>query len=76
MEKLCTNKNHSYKHNEQINKQNIDKSVITKQNKDDLTYLIPLKRVLQSSVKSIRKCKKNPYIINQNHIVKSFLDKF
>jgi hypothetical protein len=24
MEKLCTNKNHSYKHNEQINKQNID----------------------------------------------------
>ena len=22
MEKLCTNKNHSYKHNEQINKQN------------------------------------------------------
>jgi hypothetical protein len=26
MEKLCTNKNHSYKHNEQINKQNIDNS--------------------------------------------------
>jgi hypothetical protein len=25
MEKLCTNKNHSYKH-EQINKQNIDNS--------------------------------------------------
>jgi hypothetical protein len=24
MEKLCTNKNHSYKHNEQINNQNID----------------------------------------------------
>ena len=24
--KLCTNKNHSYKHNEQINKQNIDNS--------------------------------------------------
>ena len=24
MEKLFTNKNHSYKHNEQINKQNID----------------------------------------------------
>jgi hypothetical protein len=24
MEKLCTNKNRSYKHNEQINKQNID----------------------------------------------------
>jgi len=24
MEKLCTNKNHSYKHNEQINKQNIN----------------------------------------------------
>jgi hypothetical protein len=24
MEKICTNKNHSYKHNEQINKQNID----------------------------------------------------
>jgi hypothetical protein len=24
MFKLCTNKNHSYKHNEQINKQNID----------------------------------------------------
>ena len=24
MEKVCTNKNHSYKHNEQINKQNID----------------------------------------------------
>ena len=24
MEKLCTNKNYSYKHNEQINKQNID----------------------------------------------------
>ena len=24
MDKLCTNKNHSYKHNEQINKQNID----------------------------------------------------
>ena len=23
MEKLCTNKNHSYKHNEEINKQNI-----------------------------------------------------
>jgi hypothetical protein len=26
MEKLCINKNHSYKHNEQINKQNIDNS--------------------------------------------------
>ena len=26
MEKLCTNKNHSYKHNEKINKQNIDNS--------------------------------------------------
>jgi hypothetical protein len=26
MEKLCTNKNRSYKHNEQINKQNIDNS--------------------------------------------------
>ena len=26
MEKLCTNKNHSYKHNEQINKQNTDNS--------------------------------------------------
>jgi hypothetical protein len=26
MVKLCTNKNHSYKHNEQINKQNIDNS--------------------------------------------------
>ena len=26
MEKLCTNKNHSYKHNEQIKKQNIDNS--------------------------------------------------
>jgi hypothetical protein len=26
MEKLCTNKNHSYKHNEQINKHNIDNS--------------------------------------------------
>jgi hypothetical protein len=26
MEKLCTNKNYSYKHNEQINKQNIDNS--------------------------------------------------
>jgi hypothetical protein len=26
MEKLCTNKNHSYKHNEQINKQNVDNS--------------------------------------------------
>jgi hypothetical protein len=26
MEKLCTNKNHSYKYNEQINKQNIDNS--------------------------------------------------
>ena len=26
MEKLCTHKNHSYKHNEQINKQNIDNS--------------------------------------------------
>jgi hypothetical protein len=26
MEKWCTNKNHSYKHNEQINKQNIDNS--------------------------------------------------
>ena len=26
MEKLCTNKNHSYKHDEQINKQNIDNS--------------------------------------------------
>jgi hypothetical protein len=26
MEKLCTNKNHSYKHNEEINKQNIDNS--------------------------------------------------
>ena len=26
MEKLCTNKNHSYKHNEQINKPNIDNS--------------------------------------------------
>ena len=25
-EQLCTNKNHSYKHNEQINKQNIDNS--------------------------------------------------
>jgi hypothetical protein len=24
MEKVCTNKNHSDKHNEQINKQNID----------------------------------------------------
>jgi hypothetical protein len=24
--KLCTNKNHSYKHNEQINNQNIDNS--------------------------------------------------
>ena len=26
MFKLCTNKNHSNKHNEQINKQNIDNS--------------------------------------------------
>ena len=26
MFKLCTNKNQSYKHNEQINKQNIDNS--------------------------------------------------
>jgi hypothetical protein len=26
MAKLCTNKNHSYKHNEQIKKQNIDNS--------------------------------------------------
>jgi hypothetical protein len=26
MFKLCTNKNHSYKHNEQINKQQIDNS--------------------------------------------------
>ena len=26
MVKLCTNKNHSYKHNEQINKQSIDNS--------------------------------------------------
>ena len=26
MEKFCTNKNNSYKHNEQINKQNIDNS--------------------------------------------------
>ena len=26
MGKLCTNKNRSYKHNEQINKQNIDNS--------------------------------------------------
>jgi hypothetical protein len=26
MEKLCTNKNDSYKYNEQINKQNIDNS--------------------------------------------------
>jgi hypothetical protein len=26
MEKWCTNKNHSYKHNEQINKQNIHNS--------------------------------------------------
>ena len=26
MVKLCTNKNHSYKHNEQINSQNIDNS--------------------------------------------------
>ena len=26
MEKLCTNKNHSYKDNEQIHKQNIDNS--------------------------------------------------
>jgi hypothetical protein len=26
MEKLCTNKKCSYKHNEQINKQNIDNS--------------------------------------------------
>ena len=26
MFKLCTNKNHSYKHNEQINKRNIDNS--------------------------------------------------
>jgi hypothetical protein len=26
MFKLCTNKNHSYKHNEQINNQNIDNS--------------------------------------------------
>ena len=24
MEKVCTNKNNSYQHNEQINKQNID----------------------------------------------------
>jgi hypothetical protein len=26
MEKLCTNENHSYKHNKQIKKQNIDNS--------------------------------------------------
>jgi hypothetical protein len=26
MDKLCTSKNQSYKHNEQINKQNIDNS--------------------------------------------------
>ena len=26
MEILCTNKNHSYKHNKQINNQNIDNS--------------------------------------------------
>ena len=26
MEKLCTNKNHSYKHNEEIKSQNIDNS--------------------------------------------------
>jgi hypothetical protein len=32
MEKLCTNKNHSYKHNEQINKQNIDNSECFGQN--------------------------------------------
>ena len=37
---------------------------------------------IQSSVKSIGKCKKNPYIISQDHIffqkiiVKSFLDRF
>ena len=26
MEKVCTNKKHSYQHNEQINRQNIDNS--------------------------------------------------
>jgi hypothetical protein len=35
-----------------------------------LFFLIKLTEIIkiQSSVKSIGKCKKNPYIINQNHI--------
>ena len=34
MEKLCTNKNHSYKHNKQINKQNIENFECFGVNKD------------------------------------------
>jgi hypothetical protein len=58
MEKLCTNKNHSYKHNEQINKQNIDNSECF-----GVKY-VKIYHIQQSSVKNIRKCKKK-FLYNQ-----------
>jgi hypothetical protein len=46
MRKLCTNKNRSYKHNEQINKQNIDNSecfgvkFVTNLSRNDFSIII------------------------------------
>jgi hypothetical protein len=46
MRKLCTNKNRSYKHNEQINKQNIDNSecfgvkIYTNLSRNDFSIII------------------------------------
>jgi hypothetical protein len=40
MEKLCTNKNHSYKHNEQINKQSIDNSECFGENQSQFIFVV------------------------------------
>jgi hypothetical protein len=39
---------------------------------EDTKEVFRSRSLSQSSVKSIRKCKKNPYIINQNHIFNFF----
>jgi hypothetical protein len=43
------------------------KNIVTCKGKSILLFTRYI-QTTQSSVKSIRKCKKNPYIINQNHI--------
>jgi hypothetical protein len=56
------------------------KNIVTCKGKSILLFTRYI-QTTQSSVKSIRKCKKNPYIINQTIffskiIMKSFLDRF